>query len=142
MAESNRTKMRLQWRLHKLIWSLSGGRLGRRAVGMPVLELVTIGRRSGEERSILITYVEDGGRPALIATNAGRDRDPAWVLNLRSNPRARARWDGEWREVTAVEVSGDDYTRLWDAAVEANPGYAEYLAGMSRSVPIVELLET
>ena len=141
MAESNRIKMRFQWRVHKLIWNLSGGRLGRRATGLPVLELVTIGRRSGEERSILITYVEDDGGPALLATNAGRDRDPAWVLNLRSNPRARARWDGKWRTVTAVEASGDDYQRLWEAAVEINPGYAEYVQDMTRPVPIVRLLE-
>ncbi len=139
MAESNRTKMRLQWRMHKLIWNLSGGRLGRRVVGMPVVELVTIGRKSGQERQILITYVEHAGTPAIIGTNAGRDTDPAWVMNLRTNPEARARWDGKWRDVTGVELEGDDHTAVWEKGVAANPGYADYLEGLTRPVPIMHL---
>lgn len=141
MAESNRTTMRLVWRVHKLIWNLSGGRLGRRVVGMgmPVVELVTIGRKSGQERQILITYVEHAGTPAIIGTNAGRDADPAWVKNLRVNPEARARWDGKWRDVTGVELAGDDYAAVWDQGVAVYPGYAEYLEGMTRPVPIMHL---
>ena len=139
MAESNRTWMRFQWRAHKLLWNLSGGRLGRKVVGMPVVELITIGHKSGRERQILITYVDDGGVPALIGTNAGRDTDPAWVKNLRAHPNARARWGGTWRDVRAVELEGDDHERVWNAGVAVNPGYAEYLDGMTRSVPIVRL---
>ena len=112
MAESNRTKMRFQWRMHKFIWYLSGGRLGRKVVGMPVLELVTTGHKSGLERTILITYVDDERGPALIGTNAGRDSDPPWVKNLRANPEARARWSGRWRDVVAVELEGDERNRV------------------------------
>ena len=139
MAESNRTMMRLQWRLHKFVWNVSGGRLGRRVIGMPVVELVTIGRRSGDERQILITYVEDQGLPAIIGTNAGRDADPAWVKNLRANPEARARWSGQWHDVTGVELAGSEHDRVWQAAVAANSGYADYLEGMTRQVPIFHL---
>jgi hypothetical protein len=56
-------------------------------------EVIAIGRRSGAERQILITYVDDGA-PAIIGTNAGRDRDPAWANNLRSHPEVSARWGG------------------------------------------------
>lgn len=139
MAETNRTWMRLQWRAHKLIWNLSGGRLGRRAAGLPVVELVTTGHVSGEPRQILINYVEHGGVPAIVGTNAGRDRDPAWVRNLRSNPQARARWDGVWRDVIGVELDGDAYAAVWDRAVAANPGYASYAADLTRRIPIVRL---
>lgn len=139
MAESNRTTMRLQWRLHKLIWNLSGGRLGRRTIGMPVVELVTVGHKSGQERQILITYVEDEGVPTIIGTNAGKDVDPAWVKNLRANPNARARWDGQWRDVRGIELEGEDHARVWDEAVAVNPGYAEYRDDLTRPVPIIRL---
>ncbi len=141
MAESNRTMMRFQWRAHKLIWNLSGGLLGRRVVGMPVLELVTIGRKSGVERTILITYVDSGGTPAIVGTNAGRDSDPAWVHNLRANPEARARWSGRWRKVVAEELEGEARDAAWAAAVDLNSGYTDYLEGMTRPVPIMRLLE-
>lgn len=139
MAEDNRTKMRLQWRLHKLIWNLSGGRLGRRVLGMPVLELATIGHRTGRERKILITYVDSGGSPAIIGTNAGRDRDPAWVKNLEAHPDARARWSGKWRKVHASRLQGAAYDDVWGRAVAANPGYATYRESLTRPIPIIRL---
>ena len=139
MAEANRSLMRFQWRAHKLLWNASGGRLGRRVAGMPVLELVTTGRSSGQPRQILISYVDLDGGPAIVGTNAGRDVDPAWVRNLRADPVARARWDGTWHDVRGVELEGEEWQRAWDAAVAANPGYAAYLDGMTREVPIVRL---
>lgn len=141
MAETNRRKMQAQWRMHKLVWKLSGGRLGRRVVGMPVLELVTTGHKSGQPRQILITYVECNGSPAIIGTNAGRDVDPAWVKNLRVNPAARARWDGKWREVTGIELAGSEHAAAWAIAVAANSGYEEYRRELTRPIPIIRLDE-
>lgn len=139
MAETDRRRMRLIWKTHKLIWRLSGGRLGRRLIGMPVLELVTIGHRSGQERQILMTYVDSNGSPAIIATNAGRDTDPAWVKNLRANPRARARWNGDWHDVSAAELSGAAYSQAWEAVVAAHSAYAEYKRTLTRPIPIMRL---
>jgi deazaflavin-dependent oxidoreductase (nitroreductase family) len=139
MAETNRTWMRFQWKMHKLVWNLSGGRLGRKVVGMPVLELVTIGHKSGQERQILITYVEHQGAPAIIGTNAGRNVDPAWVKNLRANPRARMRLAGEWRDIDAHELAGADHEAAWAEAVAASSVYAGYAEVLTRPIPIFRL---
>ncbi len=53
-SSPSRSTLRFQWRAHKLVWRLSGGRLGRKVGGLPVLELTTTGRKSGEPRMILI----------------------------------------------------------------------------------------
>lgn len=139
MGEANRSAMRMQWKLHRVLWNLSGGRFGRQVVGMPVVELVTIGRTSGLERQVLLTYVDHDGAPAVIGTNAGRDVDPAWVKNLGANPDARARWDGEWHDVTAVDLTGSEHDAVWEAAVAANAGYAAYAETLTRPIPIVHL---
>lgn len=139
MPEADRRKMRFQWRLHKLLWNLSGGRLGRRVGGLPVLELVTIGHKSGEERQILIFYFESRGAPAIVGTNAGRDVDPAWAENLRANPQASARWDGAWHDITAVELEGAEHAAVWQQAVDASPDYAEYRKRLRRDIPIFRL---
>ena len=59
---------------------------------MPVLELTTIGRRSGLPRTVLLTAPwQDGDRMALIASAGGNDKNPAWFLNLRDNPSVTVR---------------------------------------------------
>jgi deazaflavin-dependent oxidoreductase (nitroreductase family) len=130
--------MRFQWRVHKLLWNLSGGRLGTRAIGMPVLELVTTGHRSGEPRSILISYVPMPAGPAIAGTNAGADRDPAWVKNLRVDPKARVREDGKWREVNARFTEGPEWDAAWDLFLD-HSGYADYQRMLTRHIPIVVL---
>ncbi len=139
MEQPDRRKMRVQWRAHKLMWNLSGGRMGRKVSGIPVLELVAIGHKSGQDRQVLIFYIEDEGAPAIVGTNAGMDADPAWVKNLRANPDARARWDGAWHDVTAVELSGSDHDRVWAEAVAASSMYANYAKVLTRPIPIIRL---
>ena len=131
--------MRFQWRAHRLIWDLSGGRLGRRVLGMPVLELVTTGHKSGQERSILITFVETPDGPAIAGSNAGASSEPAWVKNLRENPDAKIRRDGEWEQVRARFPGSDERDRIWSRFIEADEGYAEYEQMVSREIPIVVL---
>ena len=140
MAETNRMSMRVQWGLHKLLWNVSGGRFGRHVAGLPVVEVVAVGHESGLERQVLLNYVESDGVPAVIGSNAGRDSDPAWVRNLRANPRARGRWNGRWHDVVAEELEGADRDAVWKAAVEANRGYRSYAEGMTRSIPIFRLV--
>ena len=130
--------MRLQWRLHRLIWDMSGGRLGRRVRGMPVLELVTTGYRSGESRSILITYLPTDAGPALAGTNAGLEQDPAWVKNLRATPRARMRRDGAWSDVEVGFLEGAEWARVW-GRFRQERGYSDYEEILERPIPIVVL---
>jgi hypothetical protein len=63
------------------------------------------------------------------------------VLNLRTDPSARARWDGTWREVTARELTGPERDRLWEEAVTANSAYAGYAESLTRPIPIMVLIE-
>ena len=112
--------MRFQWKAHRVVWNLTGGRLGRRAVGMPILELVTTGHKSGNPRSILISYVQTPSGPAIAGTNAGVDYDPAWIRNLRADPAARVREKGEWREVHARFLDGDEWEEAWERFTAAD----------------------
>lgn len=127
------------WKLHKFVWRVSGGRIGARVVGLPVLELVTVGRKSGRERSVLLSYLDHDAGYAVIASNAGDDRQPGWWHNLQAHPRATVTVGGAHVEVTAREATGDERAGLWSRAVTANPGYADYAARTERPIPIVVL---
>src|SRR5215204_2893418 len=77
--------------IHRAIFNVSKGRIFGKAFRMPIVELVTTGRRSGKARATMLAVpIVDGGRLVLVASLGGDDRHPAWYLNLQANPEVRA----------------------------------------------------
>jgi deazaflavin-dependent oxidoreductase (nitroreductase family) len=107
---------------------------------MDVLELVTTGHRSGEPRSVLLFYMMDDGSPIVVGSNLGADHEPAWILNLRSNPTARMKVDGVTSDVTAVFIDEPDRSEIFDRFKSAYGDYAVYDSMTERTIPIVRLV--
>jgi deazaflavin-dependent oxidoreductase (nitroreductase family) len=100
--------------LHRWLYQRSGGRLGHGVIGVPALLLQTTGRRTGLRRTAALVYGLEGDSYVVAASNYGGDRDPAWLHNLRANPRvqlqvARRHVQAEGR---IVGPEGPDYARL------------------------------
>ena len=51
------------------------------------MRLTVVGRRSGEERSVILGYLEDGPDLVTLAMNGWAAPEPAWWLNLAGPPR-------------------------------------------------------
>jgi deazaflavin-dependent oxidoreductase (nitroreductase family) len=141
MAAVRRTKLlETSWRLHRWLFRVTGGRVGTRFQGMPIVMLTTTGRRSGEPRSVTIPFIADGDAYVCVGSNAGHPADPDWVRNLRADPRATLFRKGERFAVTGHEAEGDERERLWAMAVETDPAYAEYERRVtSRRIPVMVL---
>ena len=76
--------------VHRALIKVAPRRFGHEALGMPVLELTTVGRRSGRPRSVMLTSpVRDGEAIVVVASRVGDDRHPDWLLNLRAQPTRR-----------------------------------------------------
>ncbi len=128
------------FRVHRALLRGTGGRLGSRLLGRPVLLLETTGRRTGRPRVAALIYVRDGARLVVAGSHGGRDDDPAWVENLRADPRAVVDLDGRRRAVRARPAEPGERARLWHALDEVNDGqYARYQAITSREIPVVVL---
>lgn len=127
---------------HRLALRLSGGRLGHSAMGMPVLELTTTGRRSGQRRSVMLTSpLTDDGHLVVVASRGGDDRHPAWFLNLRDDPLVEVSVRGAERQpMTAHVATGEERARLWPLVAERHPNYAGYQRRTSRTIPLVVLV--
>ena len=106
------------WKSHRAAYALTGGRFGLRAAtderwGM--LRLTTVGRRTGQKRVAIVGFIHDGPNLATPAMNGWADPEPAWWLNLQSNPVATVELpSGEIRRVRAHAAAPDDRGRLWD----------------------------
>jgi deazaflavin-dependent oxidoreductase (nitroreductase family) len=126
---------------HRMILSLSGGRLGWDAGNMPVLELTTTGRKSGKPRSVLLTSpIQEGESIVVVASRGGDDVHPAWYLNLLENPRVRVKFKGgPTKEMTARTATAAERARLWPIVEQKYKGYAGYQQRTDREIPLVFL---
>lgn len=108
--------IRAAWQVHRAILRVSGGRLGLwppKPDGWGALRLTTTGRRTGEPRRVVVGYFEDGPNLVTMAMNGWGRAEPAWWLNLQSNPDAKAELAGGERLVTARAAEGQERDRLW-----------------------------
>lgn len=125
---------------HRALMTLSGGRMGWSMADMPVLELTTTGRRSGQTRTVMLTSPwQDGDAMAIVASAGGNDQHPAWFLNLRENPSVEVRTDSGQRSMRARVTEGDERQRIWDSLTSRYKNYADYQSKTDREIPVVLL---
>lgn len=124
--------------VHRAVFRVSKGRLASTGFRMPVLELTTVGRKSGKRRSTMLTSpVQDGDGLVLVASYGGDDRHPTWFLNLRDNPKVEVTMGGETRPMKARVASAEEKAELWPRVVAAYKGYAQYQTRTERDIPLV-----
>lgn len=124
--------------LHRGVLRVTGGRIGGRAFGMEVVELETVGRRSGRTHVATLTVpVADGDTLVLVASKGGDDRDPDWLRNLIAEPRVVVRRRAGRVEMTARVASAEERAALWPRVVAAYRHYASYQRRSAREIPIV-----
>jgi len=131
-------------RFHRTLLTVSRGHLGWKAGGMPVLELTTTGRRSGEKRTSMLTSpVQQGDGIVVVASRGGDPVHPAWFLNLRDDPAVEVVWKGQpKRPMTARIAEGDERAKLWERIIADFPHYGGYQEKTTRQLPLVVLEPT
>jgi deazaflavin-dependent oxidoreductase (nitroreductase family) len=127
------------WRLHRWVYRLSGGRVGGRLLGLPMLLLTTTGRRSGQPHTTALTYLAESAHYAVVASNGGAPQQPAWFHNLRAFPEAQIQVGTRVYRVHAREAQGAERERLWNGMVQLYAGYRGYKARTTRQIPVVVL---
>ncbi|MBR7829083.1 nitroreductase family deazaflavin-dependent oxidoreductase [Actinospica sp. MGRD01-02] len=97
-----------------------------RAIGMRLLMLETIGRRSGEPRVTPLIFATQDSDFVVVGSNWGQAHNPAWALNLVANPDAVATLDGERIPVRARRLTEQERAEVWPLMLEVYPAYDEY----------------
>lgn len=138
-APRQNAAVELFWRIHPALYRWSGGRIGGRLMGMPVLLLTTRGRRTGRERTCALLYHPYDSAFVVIASKLGSPTDPAWWKNLEARPEAQIRVGAERIPVRARRAEGEEREELWRAVVDTQPEYAAYAERTPREIPVVVL---
>ena len=130
--------------LHTRLYRRSGGRIGknwrigaaaRKAV--PVCLLTTVGRKSGQPRTVPLCYLREGDAVVLVASQGGLPTNPQWYYNLKANPEVQIEI-GKQRGAYRARVAGRaERARLWPKLVELYADYESYQSWTDREIPVV-----
>jgi len=117
----------------------NGGEVGGQFAGAPLLLLTSTGAKTGAQRTNPVMYLPDGKRLIIFATKAGAPTNPGWYHNLIANPDATVEVGAERFVVWATELTGGERDELYERQAALYPGFAEYQAGTSRTIPVIAL---
>jgi F420H(2)-dependent quinone reductase len=134
--------VRLAWKVHRRVYRTSDGRRGLwrpKGTKWGALRLTTTGRRTGQERSVIVGYFEDGSDLVTLAMNGWTDPEPAWWLNLQVHPEAGVTTADGPRTVRARAAHGEERERLWARWREFDRKLDAYAARRSRETAVVVL---
>ena len=137
-----RTVYRVGWALHRVLFRMTGGRVGTQRAKegrLGTLFITTTSRRTGQRRRNPLYYLEDDSNLVVAASNVGAAHDPGWWRNLQADPHASVDLAGQQFPVSARRASADETDRLWPRFSAANSAFAAYRANADRDVALVVL---
>ena len=119
----------------------NAGKVGGRFEGNELLLLTTTGARSGEPRVAPLVVFRIDGQLLIVAGYGGADVNPAWVHNLRANPRAHVEVATGSFDVVARELDPSEREVVIPKVNATTPAfaYANYQSKTTRTIPIFEL---
>jgi len=134
--------VRLAWSVHRGLYRITGGRFGLRrakANRWGMMRVTTIGRRSGQERPVILGYFDDGPNLVTMAMNGWANPEPAWWLNLQAHPEVSVVTAQGRSTVRGRAADGEERARLWDRWRELDKNLDEYAARRSVETAVVVL---
>jgi len=132
--------VRLAWSTHRALYRVTNGRVGlwrAKANRWGTMRLTTTGRRTGQARSVILGYLEDGPHLVALAMNGWADGEPAWWLNLQAQPDVRVVLPDGPRTVRGRAAEGEERSRLWDRWREIDTRLDGYAALRSSQTAVV-----
>jgi F420H(2)-dependent quinone reductase len=120
-------------RIHIFLYRKSGGRILGKIVGSPVLLLTTVGRKTGQARTVPIVYLPDDQSYVVMATD-----DPAWYRNLKSTWQGSVEIKGQTVAVTGRDANADESVDLWAKIVTQSPAFKSAQGKSGHQLVILE----
>lgn len=93
---------------------------------LPVVMVTTVGRKSGQKRTTPLVAIPVGDDLALLGTNFGGAKTPAWALNLEVDPSVEVEYSGRSSRAVARHADDSEREQVWEGAGRIYGGYDQY----------------
>jgi F420H(2)-dependent quinone reductase len=110
--------------------------------GLPTMLLTCIGRKTGEQRTTPLVFLQDGEQLVVVASLAGYDQNPAWYSNLSANPQCWVQLDRRKMTAVARDATAAERRVLWPRLTALLPLWDLFQQQTERPFPIVILTPT
>jgi deazaflavin-dependent oxidoreductase (nitroreductase family) len=105
-----------------------------------MLLLTTVGRRTGERRTVPLRCHAEEDRLLVVASSRGAAHDPDWFLNILEQSRVTVEHGEDTFDARATPLLGGERDQVWAMLKDRYPVYAEYEAMTDRMIPVVALV--
>ena len=124
---------------HVWLYRASGGRRGATMEGRKVILLTTVGKKSGQPRTVPVVPFFDGSDVYVMASMGGAPTNPAWYTNLVANPEVMVQLGADTWPARAVPLEGKARDDIWARVKADMPNFGKYEQRTSRVIPVVRL---
>ncbi|NGP04868.1 nitroreductase family deazaflavin-dependent oxidoreductase [Rhodococcus sp. 14C212] len=136
----------IKWmsRANVAVYQATGGRIGGKwrvgsafPWGIPVCLLTTTGRRTGQQRTVPLLFLEDDERVVLVASQGGLPQHPLWFRNIQADPRVTVQVRSRVRQMTARVATPEERAQYWPRLVAMYADFDNYQSWTDRVIPVV-----
>jgi len=124
--------------IHNYVYIYSKGLIGKTIFGRPCLILFTQGAKTGVERKNVLAYLKESNSFCIVASNGGREKNPGWYHNLKSNPKCEIQIGKNKFSGKAIQIDNEEYSEWWKKMDHMNDGgYTSYQKRTERKIPLM-----
>lgn len=144
--DSKATISIIKWmsRFNVAAYRATGGRIGGKwrvgsafPWGIPVCLVTTIGRKTGQPRTVPLLFLEDGDKVVLVASQGGLPKHPLWFRNIQANPEVTVQIKSRIRTMRARVASDEERAAYWPRLRAMYPDFDNYQSWTDRVIPVV-----
>jgi deazaflavin-dependent oxidoreductase (nitroreductase family) len=117
----------------------NGGKVGGMFGGMDLLLLTTTGGKTGKVSTTPVAFTKDGDKFVVVASKGGAPNNPDWYHNLVAHPEVTIEVGTDKVPVRAIETKGEERERLFNQHADRYPGFNDYKAKTTRTIPVFVL---
>ncbi|MED5410304.1 MAG: nitroreductase/quinone reductase family protein [Chloroflexota bacterium] len=124
-------------KFHTVVLRITKGKLMGRLVGLDMLLLTTVGKKTGKKRYTPLLFKKVDSNFYCAGSFGGSDKAPQWYTNILSNPEVEILAEGELFAAKANILEGKAKANAWNCLINLYPNFQKYQDRTDRVIPVI-----